>query len=134
MSSDTIMTDTATVNSGEEELMNNEFIFSEGERLSVKKATNSSEANSEENELAETRVYPNPARDQIRIEIPNRYIRKEIYLTITDLSGKIVKRQKIKNMPQGPYSIRIGNYDPGYYQIIISSGDYLDKQLVYIAR
>jgi hypothetical protein len=71
------------------------------------------------------RIYPNPVRDQARIELADPT--KEHELTLFDLSGRIIREQTIHatglfikgNLAPGIYTLKINNQERTYSQKIV---------------
>jgi len=72
------------------------------------------------------RIYPNPARERIWF---NRPANDEgvLYVTVYDMSGKIVLSEKVRN-----HSIHIGNLNPGLYLIRLQYKDMFRTEKLFI--
>lgn len=84
-------------------------------------------ANIASNESDKIRVYPNPATDEVTIEMEQN---SPLYkLEITRLNGQIVKSEQVRG--QGKLGINVVNYNPGLYLIkIISDENTMVKPLL----
>jgi len=70
----------------------------------------------DENMIANTSIYPNPARDMVVLE--GLDASKEYYIQIYDMSGKLVLTERTFGRSQ--YELRIENLETGYYILNIS--------------
>lgn len=71
----------------------------------------------ENNILVDTRVYPNPASEELNVVLPNNV--EEASVTITDAVGKIVFTGKIDSVNQ---KVNVSSLNEGMYFVKITSG------------
>lgn len=78
-------------------------------------------------------VYPNPVKDQIFINIPN-YGSSSATAILSDMTGKIILKEKITSDGNGLFALNIGNKKiSGMYVLNISSED-LNKSFKILAE
>jgi len=78
-------------------------------------------------------VYPNPVKDQIFINIPN-YGSSSATAILSDMTGKIILKEKITSDGNGLFALNIGNKKiAGMYVLNISSED-LNKSFKILAE
>lgn len=79
-------------------------------------------------------VYPNPATDQIRIEL-NRFMAHTAVLTIADLTGRTVLRQTIRgDNPAETLLVDTHTLAKGYYLVTLNDGIESMQQHLVIVR
>jgi hypothetical protein len=79
--------------------------------------------NNIDSESSEIRIYPNPAKDSVHIQSPN----KSLCLEMRNSEGKLVLKSRIRSnsdldvsdLPNGRYFISIKDY-PRVFSLIIS--------------
>jgi hypothetical protein len=79
--------------------------------------------NNIDSESSEIRIYPNPAKDTVHIQSPN----KSLWLEMRNSEGKLVLKSRIRShsdldvsaLPNGRYFISIKDY-PRVFSLIIS--------------
>lgn len=78
-------------------------------------------------------VYPNPVKDQIFITIPN-YNQTEATVTLSDLTGKIIIKEKIVSDANGLFSLNIANKNIKGIFILNVSGEKLNSNFKVIVE
>lgn len=74
------------------------------------------------------RVYPNPTADQLFIET-TKFKESNLDLVIYDMSGRVVKNEKIKYL-NSPMSINLSELKAGIYNVQIISGNTTYKERI----
>jgi len=64
-------------------------------------------------------IYPQPARSQFIVDLPNIDMSQAVYMTITDLTGKELRREKLENAIN---IIQRGNLPSGILMLKITNG------------
>jgi hypothetical protein len=70
--------------------------------------------------LVQFNLYPNPANDEINIELIKSNTEKDFSLFIFDALGKEIKRVEMKNTTSN--TISISDLKPGFYYIRLNNG------------
>jgi len=78
-------------------------------------------------------VYPNPAKDHIFIQIPN-YERSEVTATLSDMSGKVILKEKINSTSKGLFNLNMANKKVSGTYILNVSGENLNSNFKVIAK
>lgn len=92
--------------------------------LSVEFNVQTSFASVDENELGELSIYPNPAVDEISIELPaNSTHRNGLELEIFGSDGKLILRHDISYLARSNLSIQTVDFASGLYQVRLFSVD-----------
>ncbi|MEO5906272.1 MAG: T9SS type A sorting domain-containing protein, partial [Saprospiraceae bacterium] len=86
----------------------------EPERLSVSLVITEGSVDVEEPVATEVGIYPNPANEEIKIELPVGETTFDIQ--IVDMQGKVVHAGSVRNL-NGIMLIEVGQYTPGLYHI-----------------
>lgn len=71
-------------------------------------------------------LYPNPVKDgQIQLEIETNDVLSDVYLEVWDMSGRLVKSNRIEELVSGSNTIRIGvdELTSGAYGICLKKGE-----------
>jgi len=76
------------------------------------------------------KIFPNPAKDILRIDLTGSKAWNEI--TISDLSGKVIV--KLKAGQQDYFSIPINHLSTGMYMVTVSSGSSFTAQKLFIYK
>jgi hypothetical protein len=79
------------------------------------------------------RVYPNPVKDQIFITIPN-YNQPYITATLSDITGKIIIKEKIASDGNGGFSLNIAKKNISGLYILNVSGENLNSNFKIVAE
>ncbi len=88
----------------------------------IKKANSNSRLTSVETGLL---IFPNPAQDEISVQIKHAEMKKEIVLAIYDMQGKQLFSQDyvLNSESNNPFKVRIENYPSGTYLLRVFDGD-----------
>lgn len=78
-------------------------------------------------------VYPNPAKDNIFIQLPT-YEKSNLTATLTDLSGKIILQEEIKSTSKGLFNLNIASKKMSGIYILNVSGENLNNNFKIIAK
>jgi hypothetical protein len=78
-------------------------------------------------------VYPNPAKDQISIKLPE-YKKNSLTMTVIDLTGKIVVKEKINADGNGIFKLNIVNKTTSGNYILNVSGENLNSNFKIIIK
>ena len=73
-------------------------------------------------QAAEMSIYPNPAKDQFKIET-SAFANGNLQLTMTDLQGKMVLSQKIGFVKNKPISVQTNDLPSGIYLVQLSQNE-----------
>lgn len=81
----------------------------------------------EEIAVAETKVYPNPAVDQLTIAVPSseQMFPENALLSIISAEGKLILQQDVSNQSQ--VNINVMDYRPGVYLVQISNDNWYSQ-------
>ncbi len=74
---------------------------------------------SDDQYIRQPSVYPNPASDWIAFSLPGGNAAGSMYLTINDLSGKLIVISKLIEFSQGEAEFYTGGIKPGIYVYIL---------------
>ena len=91
--------------------------------------------NKQTSKISEIKIYPNPAKDIVTIDISAAGIKSAnaTLLTITDVSGKIIYKETLQSQ-QNNITLKTNNYNTGTYFVSITSGSHIAKSKFIIAR
>lgn len=78
-------------------------------------------------------VYPNPVSEQINISIPS-YKQSYISATITDITGKIIFKDKLTALENGRFVLSVANKKLSGVYILNVSGENLNSNLKIVAK
>ncbi|MCD9856001.1 T9SS type A sorting domain-containing protein [Epilithonimonas sp. JDS] len=78
-------------------------------------------------------VYPNPAKDNIFIQLPN-YEKSNLTATLSDMSGKIILQEEIKSTSKGLFNLNIASKKMSGIYILNVSGANLNSNFKIIAK
>ena len=78
-------------------------------------------------------VYPNPAKDQIFIKLPE-YRKSSLTATIIDLTGNIVAKEKINTDGKGIFTLNIADKQASENYILNVSGEDLNSNFKIIIK
>lgn len=72
----------------------------------------------EDTKLNSTQItlYPNPAQGEVTISLQNA-ITTPVEITLTDITGRVVKREQINNSVQTVYKLNVSNIPSGFYLV-----------------
>ena len=65
-------------------------------------------------------LFPNPAQDNLQIQLPATFANKKISITITDYTGRIVLQKNLK-AENDLQNLIIETLSKGIYQVSVSS-------------
>jgi hypothetical protein len=71
---------------------------------------------------AEIILYPNPARDHVWINLPERMINTPLVISLTDMPGRVIMETN-KISPDGIIDLRLSGVSPGIYFLRVKSGN-----------
>jgi hypothetical protein len=75
-------------------------------------------------------VFPNPAKDNADITLPSSWLNEEVKITMTDVTGRIVKEYSFINNKK--VSIDLNGISAGLYQLTLSNGDKISKAKIIV--
>jgi PKD repeat protein len=75
-----------------------------------------------EAEVALLKVYPNPVKDALQVDLSQFAEYRNTELVITDFSGRIVSKIPMKGNNQDTYTINVSNLQSGMYSLAIING------------
>ncbi|MBP6183095.1 T9SS type A sorting domain-containing protein, partial [Flavobacterium sp.] len=78
-------------------------------------------------------VYPNPVKDQIFINIPEHNL-SEVTATLSDITGKIILKEKIVSDVNGLFTLNIANKKVSGIYILNVSGEKLNSSFKIVAE
>lgn len=84
------------------------------ERLQVSLVISQGEVVVDEPEVQQVELYPNPAKDQVTIELPGD--NADYHIQVVDMQGRIVKTGSAQS-ENGIMLIEVGQYSPGLYHV-----------------
>lgn len=103
----------------------------------VNKPTKSQRGNdNRKNNAAETihiSFYPNPADQQLSVQIPADRTQHQVTVQLSNLEGRPVLIRQVKD-PREDILLDVGNLKEGLYQLTVRSGTYLDSKKVFISH
>jgi hypothetical protein len=70
-------------------------------------------------------VFPNPAKENAEIALPSSWQNTEVKITMTDVTGRIVKEYSFSNNEK--VSINLEGISAGLYQLTLTNGDKISK-------
>ena len=88
------------------------------ERLQVSLVISQGEVSVDEPEVQEVELYPNPAKDQVTIELPGD--NANYHIQVVDMQGRIVKTGSAQS-ENGIMLIDVEQYSPGLYHVNLKS-------------
>jgi len=74
-------------------------------------------------------LYPNPATDEVRITIPNKWQNKKVVYELYNASGQIAKRMETANSSQTE-TLNIMSLSPGFYIMRVSCDGVVAQQKI----
>ncbi len=93
--------------------------FIVGSNGTILKTSNGGETTIQENtKIQNINIYPNPANNNVFIEIPSNFLISKLILTISDINGRQIIEQQISfektevnitNLPKGVYVVKVFN-------------------------
>jgi len=72
--------------------------------------------------LSEIKIYPNPARERINLELPHELVEKGATIEIVSSDGKLIRREQA-NSPK--FSLETDKLVSGVYLLRVRSGKFL---------
>ncbi len=78
-------------------------------------------------------IYPNPVKDHIFIQLPN-FEKSNLTATLSDMSGKIILKEKITSTTKGLFNLNIANKKVSGTYILNVSGENLNNNFKVIAK
>jgi hypothetical protein len=78
-------------------------------------------------------VYPNPVKDQIFINIPDR-VSSSATATLSDMTGKVILKEKIASDGNGVFTLNIGNKKISGMHVLNISGEDFNKSFKILAE
>lgn len=84
-------------------------------------------------ESAAITFYPNPANNQLNVQLPLNRIHQVAILEISNLEGRPVLRRQVKDV-ESDVLLNVSNLREGMYQLTIRSGTYLESQKIFISH
>ncbi|WP_267402635.1 MULTISPECIES: LamG-like jellyroll fold domain-containing protein [unclassified Chryseobacterium] len=78
-------------------------------------------------------VYPNPAKDQIFIQLPD-YKKSNLTATLIDLTGKVVLKEKLNSNGNGTFNINIAHIKTSGNYILNVSGENLNSNFKVMVK
>ncbi|MBP6460614.1 MAG: T9SS type A sorting domain-containing protein, partial [Crocinitomicaceae bacterium] len=78
-------------------------------------------------------VYPNPVKDKIFIDIPEHNL-SEVTATLSDITGKIILKEKIVSDANGLFTLNIANKKVSGIYILNVSGEKLNSSFKIVAE
>jgi len=79
------------------------------------------------------RVYPNPAKERIFIDIPNSNL-SIVTATLSDITGKIILKEKIVSDGNGHFTLNIENNKTAGIYILNVSGENLNTNFKVVVE
>lgn len=107
-------------------------VFAQNTNISSKKNdTFASAISSEQTSFSIERVYPNPVKDFVTIEIQSK-ISKSVQVSLYNILGTEVKKWDSSNLHQGVQNLKLdlSLYKPGVYILRISEADQVCSQVI----
>jgi hypothetical protein len=80
---------------------------------------------------ADVRIYPNPAIDQVIIDLPNQWTIKPYQIKFVDQQGKLVGQYRMVDQ-MSPVKIPISGWSSGMYLIQIVGSDGVEQHRQWI--
>jgi len=84
-------------------------------------------------ELVHITFYPNPADNQLSVQLPENQTKHMVIIQLSNLEGRPVLIRQIKD-PIGDVLLNVSNLKEGLYQLTVRSGAYLDSQKIFISH
>lgn len=78
-------------------------------------------------------IYPNPVKDNIFIQLPS-YEKSNLTATLSDMSGKIIIKEKLTSTSKGLFNLNIGDKKVSGTYILNVSGENLNSNFKVIAK
>lgn len=78
-------------------------------------------------------IYPNPAKDEIFIQIPD-YSLSDVTVTLLDMNGKIILKQKIVSNGNGIFAVNVANKNISGVYILNVLGENLNSNFKIVAE
>jgi len=107
-------------------------VFAQNTNISSKKNdTFASAISSEQTSFSIERVYPNPVKDFVTIEIQSK-ISRSVQVSLYNILGTEVKKWDSSNLNQGAQNLKLdlSLYKPGVYILRISGADQVCSQVI----
>ncbi len=76
-------------------------------------------------------IYPNPARDFIKLDLPKSFNNKTAVINITDVSGRILKQWKFTNVQSNNLHLPVAELaGSGYWVQVIAEGEVITTKMI----
>jgi hypothetical protein len=98
----------------------------------VKKPSRTVSPTAEENNNVKTHFYPNPSKGVIFFAINTEFNASDIFIEVSDLSGKIIRTSKIR--AQDPRQVDLSELNEGLFFVKLTVGNKTSVRKIVVDR
>ena len=82
---------------------------------------------------ASIETFPNPAEDNIVIQLPLEDLGFKTTITLLDLHGRVVSQHQYQEVPKNPLlNLEVANLNPGIYKLVVRSIGFSDYKTIMV--